>query len=558
MPRLVMPLVLLAALCASAGIAPGPAAAASRAQSEVTICHATSSTSNPWNRSTISPEAVFRQGHDSHQGGRDIIPPFIYESGGTVQRFPGSNWGAEGAAILVNRCAPIGAPGPIRPGVDADIAVCHRVDAPTWVRVLVPVREVGQSHAGVHPEDIIPPYAYLAPSGRLVATRGQNWDDEGRAIYDAGCVEAGFETEGELPIGLAVTCVRAQANGSYDAVFGYANPNARAVTVQVGDLNSVALAPGAPGPVDRGQPTAFTPAGSSVAFVVRGIPRDRTVTWRVAHEGTVTATAGAAFPVRCDDGMSVPPGPDASGPMTGAAGVFVTCIRPNAARTAYSATFGYVNPGSAVISVPVGVGNQVTGLARSATGQPTQFVPGTIDAAFTIRGIPAQRTATWGLVLPSGRRAAAVASITGPSCLRAASQFNGPGLTTRVYAPRVSRLRTPTRWVVSVVNEWNAPAYGVAVRIPTPWTESSPTRIAPTRGMACGATSPGVRGVTTCTVPVLLPGTTHAIGLRSLSLRAGRTRVVSGATARSVAGARLRAADSTPLRVVGPLPAVTG
>lgn len=553
-----MPLALLAALCASAITVGGPAAAASRGQSTVTICHATSSASNPYNRITIDPDAVFRQGHDAHQGGRDIIPPFTYESGGTIQHFPGSNWDAEGAAILANQCAPIDGPGPIPPGIDAEIPICHRVDTPTWVRVLVPVRDVGTSHAGVHPDDIIPPYAYLTPSGRLVATRGQNWDDEGQAIYDAGCVEAGFETEGELPIGLAVTCVRAQPNGSYDAVFGYVNPNPHDVTVKAGDANSVTLAPGDPGPVDRGQPTVFTPAGSSSAFVVRGTPRDRTVTWRVAHQGTVTATAGADFPVLCDDGTPAPPGPDASAPLAGVAGVYVSCVRRSAAGTTYSATFGYVNPGSAVIEVPVGPGNQVTGLARSATGQPTHFVPGALDAAFTIRGIPARRTATWGVVLPSGRRATAVASIAGPSCPGASVRFNSPGLTTRVHAPRVSRLRTPTRWVVSVGNQWNAPAYGVVVRIPTPVTESSPNRVVTTSGITCGATIPGIRGATACRVPVLLPGMTQVVGFRSLSLRVGRTRVVSRATGRSVAGARLRAADSTPLRVIGPVPAVTG
>lgn len=70
---------------------------------KVVICHATSSTRNPYNELTVSESAVTRNhGHGSHTGGLyptagwgDIIPPF--------GSFPGLNWPA-GAAILNNSC----------------------------------------------------------------------------------------------------------------------------------------------------------------------------------------------------------------------------------------------------------------------------------------------------------------------------------------------------------------------------------------------------------------------------------------------------------------------
>ena len=97
----------------------GVAASASTSSSEadatpnekVTICHATSSRTNPYNVITVDASAVDEQnnpdlnGHGDHLGPvfpgarwGDIIPPF--------GDFPGYNWSAAGQAIWNNDCAP--------------------------------------------------------------------------------------------------------------------------------------------------------------------------------------------------------------------------------------------------------------------------------------------------------------------------------------------------------------------------------------------------------------------------------------------------------------------
>ncbi|MBL3698760.1 DUF11 domain-containing protein [Leucobacter luti] len=72
---------------------------------DVTLCHATSSQTNPWNQITVSPAGAL-SGHAgaSHQSGRDIIPPFEYRQGGATQQFPGQNWDEAGQAIHENGC----------------------------------------------------------------------------------------------------------------------------------------------------------------------------------------------------------------------------------------------------------------------------------------------------------------------------------------------------------------------------------------------------------------------------------------------------------------------
>jgi hypothetical protein len=56
----------------------------------------------------ISPSvrSVFKDnGHDQHQDGRDIIPPFTYTAkDGSTQTYPGLNWDAEGQAIFNAGC----------------------------------------------------------------------------------------------------------------------------------------------------------------------------------------------------------------------------------------------------------------------------------------------------------------------------------------------------------------------------------------------------------------------------------------------------------------------
>jgi hypothetical protein len=94
-----------------------PVASATSAD-KVNICHATSSTSNPYTVNTIDVASVdaagpkYLNGHGGHTGPvfdpanppaswGDIIPPFTNPATGTT--FPGMNWPA-GEAIWSNRC----------------------------------------------------------------------------------------------------------------------------------------------------------------------------------------------------------------------------------------------------------------------------------------------------------------------------------------------------------------------------------------------------------------------------------------------------------------------
>lgn len=68
---------------------------------KVTLCHATGSQSNPYVEISVAPEAVFKQGHDQHQG--DIVPPFDYSGG----HYAGLNWDTEHITIWENGCDPV-------------------------------------------------------------------------------------------------------------------------------------------------------------------------------------------------------------------------------------------------------------------------------------------------------------------------------------------------------------------------------------------------------------------------------------------------------------------
>lgn len=75
----------------------------SNAHNKVTICHATSSKTNPFVKITPDANGVV-SGHMNHQDSRDIIPPFSYNDHGTTKSFAGQNWDTNGQAIFNNNC----------------------------------------------------------------------------------------------------------------------------------------------------------------------------------------------------------------------------------------------------------------------------------------------------------------------------------------------------------------------------------------------------------------------------------------------------------------------
>jgi len=79
----------------------------------VSLCHATRSSSNPYNLITVDVASVLTSGHSGHVGAPfdpnvpadrwgDIIPPFDYGPGA---QFLGMNWTPAGQDILANGCA---------------------------------------------------------------------------------------------------------------------------------------------------------------------------------------------------------------------------------------------------------------------------------------------------------------------------------------------------------------------------------------------------------------------------------------------------------------------
>jgi hypothetical protein len=75
----------------------------SNAHNKVTICHATGSQTNPFVMITPNANGVVN-GHQAHQDGNDIIPPFDYNDHGSTVHFAGQNWDSTGQAIFNNGC----------------------------------------------------------------------------------------------------------------------------------------------------------------------------------------------------------------------------------------------------------------------------------------------------------------------------------------------------------------------------------------------------------------------------------------------------------------------
>ena len=94
------------------------------------------------------------------------------------------------------------------------------------------------------------------------------------------------------PIGIFACVV--DHGGTFDAVFGYENPNPVDQAVPIGLRNRFL-----PHPIDRGQLTLFNPGRHEAAFVVREIPSAGTLAWTVALAGTRTVVVTADYSQKC-------------------------------------------------------------------------------------------------------------------------------------------------------------------------------------------------------------------------------------------------------------------
>ncbi|PII98191.1 hypothetical protein BMH30_15665, partial [Leucobacter sp. OLES1] len=91
---------------------------------------------------SISPNAngdVSGHAGMSHQGGRDIIPPFDYNDHGVTGHFPGQNWDATGQAIFNNNCQ---TPVPV-PAVAIDVQQCTTANGIVPLTVAVQLSSLG-------------------------------------------------------------------------------------------------------------------------------------------------------------------------------------------------------------------------------------------------------------------------------------------------------------------------------------------------------------------------------------------------------------------------------
>ena len=180
----------------------------------------------------------------------------------------------------------------------------------------------------------------------------------------------------DQPLGLFVNCVQPRG-GVYDAVFGYQNDNEASVRIPVGERNGFA-----PAPVARGQVTEFLPGNVAAAFRVLGIPRGTALTWSVTFAGaTVSTTADAAIEERCGEP------PEIVEPI----GVFA-CVTSRGST--FDVTFGYLNPNRVAIDLPIGEENRFLP-GRFDRGQPSIFLPGRVEDAFTVRGVQDTALLAW-------------------------------------------------------------------------------------------------------------------------------------------------------------------
>ena len=276
------------------------------------------------------------------------------------------------------------------------IVVCHATGNGGFVSVNVAVDNIitGQGH-GSHPNDIIPPFEYELSNGESGSYPGHNWP-AGEEIWHNGCARPPPPT-GQIDVHVA--CVDVNADGTYDAQFGYGSSAPGAVTIPVGSggpPNNYF----SPAPQGRGQVTTFTNGTVLNAFTVTDVT-SASLTWTVSYGGhTSSATATASFDLPCED----TPSPEPDVPI----GVFVTCVVNHPSTRTYDAVFGYESGNADAKTIPVGDANNFDP-APEDRGQPTVFSPGTSTNAVRVTGISDSVALTWTVAWTTTNKAIASA-----------------------------------------------------------------------------------------------------------------------------------------------------
>ncbi|MEL0249872.1 MAG: hypothetical protein VXA23_07835, partial [Actinomycetota bacterium] len=185
----------------------------SNSQLKVTICHATSSSTNPYTLNSVDTNSVTRKnGHDSHSG--DIIPPF--------EGYPGKNWSGDGLTIWGNGCE---VPeeeeeeddkSPIRTLRIGSVTLCdatanpdqpYRLRNVTDEEILEALGPEGPLFPSSNWGDVVPPFEFgyytTEDDERVWVREGQfpgiNWPD-GSALIAAGCNLQTTDSGGDIVV----------------------------------------------------------------------------------------------------------------------------------------------------------------------------------------------------------------------------------------------------------------------------------------------------------------------------------------------------------------------
>ena len=176
------------------------------------------------------------------------------------------------------------------------------------------------------------------------------------------------------PIGIFACIV--DRGSTYDVVFGYESDNPADVSIPIGLANVVL-----PRPINRGQPTVFSPGKHEDAFTIRGIPNNRLVSWFVSYRGTRFVLVSSSWETKCS-------GTDPRLPLE----IAPLCVRREGQT--YSAVFSYANLTRSDMVIPVGRANGVSP-APTNRGQPVVFRPGIVLFAFAVSDVPVSQDVTW-------------------------------------------------------------------------------------------------------------------------------------------------------------------
>jgi hypothetical protein len=123
------------------------------------------------------------------------------------------------------------------------ITICHATASESNPYVLEQVDDDSifkENGHGSHLDDIIPPFFYVE-GGVTKHYDGMNWDARGQGIWTNGC-EVPPPAPKPLPVQPVVKCVD-DSGATFQAVFGYSNPNPGAVTITIESGNSFSPGP---------------------------------------------------------------------------------------------------------------------------------------------------------------------------------------------------------------------------------------------------------------------------------------------------------------------------